>query len=95
MKKKVKVDYYEFSDFSEKALWNHHIRTRTMFEAKREYLERLSRGHRLGGYICGHTLKDDSVFLTLCPFYSDTQTFGRTELTYIGEQAKRGDYNFY
>lgn len=90
MKKKVKVDYYEFTDFS--VPFPGKVQKRTMFEAKRTYLHLLSVGHRLSCEINGKTIIDDSIFLTFCPFYSDTKTFGRTETTHIANTIEHGDY---
>ena len=61
-------------------------------EAKAAYIKHLQQGHRVSCDILGCTLKDDSIFLTFTPWYSDKQAFGRTELTNIGYAVKIGKY---
>ena len=65
---------------------------RTLQEAKQAYLRHLKQGHRVGCDISGCTLKDDSIFLTHTPWYSDVKAFGRTELTNTGYAVKIGKY---
>ena len=85
-----KIDYYKFSVFEPyKFGCECH---RTLREAKAAYLSHLWQGHNIGCNIYGCTLKDDSIFLTFTPWYSDVKAFGRTELTNIGYAVKIGKY---
>lgn len=86
----AKIDYYKFGVFEPyKSGGECH---KTLREAKQAYLDHLKQGHRVGCEICGCTLKDDSIFLTFTPWYSDVKAFGRTELTNIGYDVKIGKY---
>ena len=85
----AKIDYYKFDVYDPyKCGGECH---RTLREAKAAYLEHLQQGHRVSCDILGCILKDDSIFLTYTPWYSDVKTFGRTKLTRIG-YAKIGKY---
>lgn len=86
----AKVDYYKFGVF-EPYKFNGE-RYRTLREAKEAYMKHLQQGHRVGCDILGCTLKDDGIFLTFTPWYSDDQAFGRTKLTKIGYAVKLGKY---
>ncbi len=86
----VKVDYYKFS-VSEPYKFGGECH-RTLREAKAAYMKHLRQGHCVGCDILGCTEKDDSIFLTFTPWYSDVQAFGRTKLTRIGYAVKIGEY---
>lgn len=86
----VRIDYYKFSVYDPYRLGGECHRT--LREAKAAYMKHLQQGHRVGCDILGCTLKDDSIFLTYTPWYSDEQAFGRTELTNIGYAVKIGKY---
>lgn len=77
----VRIDYYKFSVYDPYILGGECHRT--LREAKKAYLHHLKRGHHVGSDILGLTIKDDSIFLTYTPWYSDVRSFGRTELTNI------------
>lgn len=82
----AKIDYYCFSVFQPyKVNAECH---KTLYAAKQAYLEHRSKGHKLGCTIYGHSRKDDCVSLTYTPWYSDTLSFGKTELTYMGRSLK-------
>ncbi len=86
----IRIDYYRFDVYDpDKCGSECH---RTLREAKAAYLEHLQRGHRVSCNILGCILKDDSIFLTYTPWYSDVKTFGRTKLTRIGYAVKIGKY---
>ena len=86
----AKIDYYKFDVFEPYKFGGECHRT--LQEAKQAYLGHLNQGHRVGCAISGCTLKDDSVFLTHTPWYSDVKAFGRTELTNIGHAVKAGKH---
>lgn len=86
----AKVDYYKFSVFEPYKLNGE--RYRTLREAKEAYMKHLQQGHRVGCDIIGCARKDDSIFLTFTPWYSDVKAFGRTVLTDIGYAVKLGKY---
>lgn len=86
----ARIDYYKFDVYdSYKCGGECH---RTLREAKSAYLEHLQQGARVSCDILGCTLKDDSIFLSYTPLYSDVKTFGRTKLTRIGYAVKIGKY---
>ena len=86
----AKVDYYKFGVYEPYKVCGE--RCRTLREAKKVYLKHLQEGHRVSCDILGCTLKDDSIFLTFTPWYSDEQVFGHTRLTNIGHAVKIGKY---
>lgn len=86
----VRIDYYKFAVYEPYKFCGECYRT--LREAKQAYVKHLQQGHRVGCQILGCTLKDDSIFFTFTPWYSDVQAFGRTELTNIGYAVKVGKY---
>lgn len=86
----VRIDYYKFEVYDPYKYGGECYRT--LREAKEAYMKHLQQGHRVGCNILGCTLKDDCIFLTYTPWYSDVKAFGRTELTNIGYAVKTGKY---
>lgn len=86
----IKIEYYKFSCLCPYQLGGKIYRT--LGEAKRAYITDLSHGYKLGNCIYGCTSKDDSISLSYTPYFSDTQRFGKTSLTNIGQAIKRGSY---
>ena len=86
----TKIDYYKFEVYEPYKFGGECHRT--LREAKEAYIKHLQQGHRVGCNILGCTLKDDSIFLTFTPWYSDVKAFGKTELTNIGYAVKIGKY---
>ena len=86
----MKIDYYNFDVYDPYKLGGECHRT--LREAKNAYIKHMQQGHRVGCDIRGCSLKDDSIFLTYTPWYSDVKAFGRTELTKIGYAVKTGKY---
>lgn len=86
----ARIDYYKFNVYDPYMFGDECHRT--LREAKANYLKHLRQGHRVSCDILGCTLKDDSIFLTFTPWYSDVETFGRTELSNIGYAVKVGKY---
>lgn len=86
----VRIDYYKFEVYDPYKYGGECYRT--LREAKEAYMKHLQQGHRVGCDILGCTLKDDCIFLTYTPWYSDVKAFGRTELTNIGYAVKTGKY---
>lgn len=86
----IKIDYYKFGVYEPYKIGGECHRT--LREAKEYYIKHLQQGHRVGCDILGCTLKDDSIFLTFTPWYSDVKAFGKTELTNIGYAVKIGKY---
>lgn len=86
----ARIDYYNFDCYEPYKLCGECHRT--LREAKAAYMKHLQQGHHIGCCIYGCTLKDDSIFLTYTPWYSDVKAFGRTELTNIGYAVKIGKY---
>lgn len=86
----MKIDYYKFSVYDPYKYGGECYRT--LHEAKNAYMRHIQHGHRVGCDILGCSLKDDSIFLTYTPWYSDVKAFGRTELTNIGYSVKVGKY---
>ena len=89
----LKIDYYKFGVYEPYKFCGECYRT--LREAKAAYLKHLQQGHRLGCDIYGFTLKDDSIFLTFTPYYSDVKAFGRTALTNTGYAVKIGKYKLH
>ena len=86
----TKIDFYMFGVYEP---YQHGGEChRTLREAKQAYLSHLTQGHNIGCNIYGCTLKDNIIFLTFTPWYSDVKAFGRTELTNIGHAVKIGKY---
>lgn len=88
----VRIDYYKFEVCDPYKYGGECYRT--LREAKEAYMKHLQQGHRVSCNILGCTLKDDCIFLTYTPWYSDVKAFGRTELTNIGHAVKIGKYHF-
>lgn len=88
----ARIDYYKFGVYEPYKFNGESYRT--LREAKAAYMKHLQQGHRVSCDIFGCTLKDDSIFLTFTPWYSDVRAFGRTELTNIGDAVKVGKYKF-
>ena len=88
----VKIDYYKFSVYNHYRLGGECYRT--LREAKQAYIKHLQRGSCVGSDILGCTMKDDCIFLTYTPWYSDVRAFGRTQLTNIGYAVKICKYKF-
>lgn len=88
----ARIDYYRFDVFEPYRLFGE--RYRTLREAKDAYIKHIQQGHSVGCDIFGCTLKDDCIFLTYTPWYSDVKAFGRTKLTKIGYTVKTGEYLF-
>lgn len=86
----TRIDYYKFSVYDPYKFDGECYRT--LREAKAAYIKHLQRGHRVGSDIFGCTLKDDCIFLTYTPWYSDEEAFGRTKLTNVGYAVKIGNY---
>lgn len=86
----MKIDYYNFDVYDPYKLGGECHRT--LREAKNAYIKYMQQGHRVGCDIRGCSLKDDSIFLTYTPWYSDVKAFGRTKLTKIGYAVKTGKY---
>lgn len=86
----TRTDYYTFSVYDPYKIGGECHRT--LREAKQAYIKHLRQGHRVGCDILGCTLKDDSIFLTYTPWYSDEEAFGRTKLTNVGYAVKIGNY---
>lgn len=84
----MKIDYYNFDVYDPYKFGGECHRT--LREAKNAYIKHMQQGHRVGCDIWGCSLKDDSIFLTFTPCYSDVKSFGRTELTNIGYAVKAG-----
>ena len=86
----AKIDYYKFDVYKPYKFGGECYGT--LREAKKAYIKHLQQGYRVGCDILGCTLKDDSIFLTFTPWFSDMKAFGRTELTNIGYAVKVGKY---
>lgn len=86
----MKIDYYKFDVYDPYKFGGECHRT--LREAKNAYIKHMQQGHRVGCDILGCSLKDDSIFLTFTPWYSDVKSFGRTKLTKIGYAVKAGKY---
>lgn len=86
----ARIDYYKFNVYDPYRFGGECFRT--LREAKAAYIKHLQRDHRVGSDIFGCTLKDDCIFLTYTPWYSDVRAFGRTELTNVGYAVKIGKY---
>lgn len=86
----MKIDYYNFDIYDPYKFGGECYRT--LREAKNAYIKHMQQGHRVGCDIFGCSLKDDSIFLSYTPWYSDVKAFGRTELTNIGYAVKAGKY---
>lgn len=83
----MRVDYYKFSVYAPDSAYRlNGYQFRTLHEAKEAYLQHLYQGHRLSCCIEGCTIEDDCIFLTYTPWWSDVKSFGRTKLTWKGEE---------
>ena len=87
----ARIDYYKFDVYDPYKFGEEYHRT--LREAKQAYLSHLWQGHNIGCNIYGCTLKDDSIFLTFTPWYSDVKAFGHTERTNIGYAVKIDKYS--
>lgn len=83
----MRIDYYKFDCFNPYVFGG--LKFPTLRDAKHAYCNHLKKGHRLGQMIYGFTKKDDCVFLSYTPFWSDCKTFGKTKLTWAGENNIR------
>ena len=86
----ARVDFYKFGVYEPYKFGGECYKT--LREAKQVYTSHLKHGHRVSCDILGCTLKEDGIFLTFTPWYSDMKAFGRTELTNIGHLIKIGKY---
>lgn len=86
----TRIDYYKFSVYDPYKFGGECYKT--LREAKQAYLKHLRHDHRVGSDILGCTLKNDCIFLTYTPWYSDEGAFGRTKLTNVGYAVKIGNY---
>lgn len=86
----AKIDYYKFGVYKPYKFGGESYKT--LREAKAAYIKHKQQGHCVSCDIHGCTLKDDSIFLTYTPWYSDVRAFGRTELTNIGYAVKVDKY---
>lgn len=86
----IRIDYYKFDVYAPYKFGGEYYRT--LREAKAVYIKHLQQGHRVGCDILGCTLKEDGIFLTYTPWYSDVKAFGHTKLTNIGYAVKIGKY---
>lgn len=86
----TRIDYYKFSVYDPYKFGGECYKT--LREAKQAYLKHLRHGLRVGSDILGCTLKNDCIFLTYTPWYSDEGAFGRTKLTNVGYAVKIGNY---
>lgn len=86
----AKIDYYKFIVYNPYRFGGECYGT--LREAKAAYIKHLQRGHCVGSDILGCTMKDDCIFITYTPWYSDVRAFGRTKLTAIGYAVKIGKY---
>lgn len=67
----------------------------TLREAKKAFLSLMRKGVKIYSHcIYGKCFKDEDISLTYTPYYSDTQTFGRTLTTMYGDLIKQGKYTF-
>ncbi len=90
----MKCDYYKF-DVLSPYVFGGEIYKR-LVDAKRAFLQHIAQGHRTGCCIYGYAAKDEDVALTYTPYYSDTESLGRTNLTLIGKafsKQKNDDAN--
>lgn len=88
----ARIDYYKFDVYDPYRCGGECYRT--LREAKAAYIKHLQQGHSISCDILGCTLKDDSIFLTFTPYYSNVKAFGRTKLTRIGYAVKISEYKF-
>jgi len=79
----MKCDYYKFDVFSP-YVFGGEIHKRLVY-AKRAFLNHIAQGHRIGCCIYWYAAKDEDVALTYTPYYSDTESLGRPNLTLIGK----------
>lgn len=83
----TKIDYYNFN-----VIFPHKVNGesyQTLRMAKSAYREHLGNGDECGCCIYGKTFEDNDISLTFTPWFSDTQSFGRTQLTNIGKQMMK------
>lgn len=86
----AKIDYYSFAVYEPYKFGGENYKT--LAQAKAAYKEHLRKGHRINNTIYGCTDKEDGVFLTFTPWYSDINSFGKTKLTCVGILVNKGDY---
>lgn len=84
----MKIDYYVISIFN--PIFSQEIKYRTLKEAKKAFIHFVKKGVRISShFIYAKSYKDEDVRLTYTPYYSDTQSFGRTHITMFGEAIKQ------
>lgn len=87
----MKINYYIIGIFN--PIISQEIKYRTLKEAKRALIHFVKKGVRLSShFIYAKSYKDEYVPLTYTPYYSDTQSFGRTQITTFGKAIKQGRY---
>lgn len=70
----MKIDYYIICIFN--PIISQEIKYRTLKEAKRALIHFVKKGVRLSShFIYAKSYRDEDVFLTYTPYYSDTQSF--------------------
>lgn len=85
----MKIDYYVISIFN--PIFSQEIKYRTLKEAKKALIHFVKKGVRISShFIYAKSYKDKDVSLTYTPYYSDTQSFGRTHITMFGKAIKQG-----
>lgn len=85
----MKIDYYVISIFN--PIISQEIKYRTLKEAKKALIHFVKKGVRISShFIYAKSYKDEDVCLTYTPYYSDTQSFGRTHITMFGKAIKQG-----
>lgn len=87
----MKGDYYKFSVF-EPYIFDGE-KHKTLREAKEAVYDHISKGHKGDWSILGCTLKDNCIFLTYTPWWSDVKSFGKTILTNMGEYYQKHKFN--
>lgn len=87
----MKIDYYTISIFN--LAISQEIKYSTLKEAKKAFLHFVKKGVVLcSHFIYAKSYKDECISLTYTPYYSDTQSFGRTKTTMFGKAIKEGRY---
>ena len=85
----MKIEYYVISIFN--PIFSQEIKYRTLKEAKKALIHFVKKGVRISShFIYAKSYKDEDVRLTYTPYYSDTQSFGRTQITMFAEAIKQG-----
>lgn len=87
----MKIDYYVISIFN--PIISQDIKYSTLKEAKKALIHYVKKGVKLSShFIYAKSYKDEDIGLTYTPYYSDTQSFGRTQMTMFGKAIKQGRY---